>query len=218
MKELTSLDSIKYWLDAYSNPGSGDHFLGHGVVAQLLGEYHALRKELDEAKKVPFCRAEQIIENESIRNQLGVRADDHLYVRPPIVIDNKEHLKAIDALEDLLKVFKANNETEYKAYDKAKAVFDAQKSITAKESLCRQLTLAELKASDWRPINTAPENELILLASEFDGPGDWRIKCGLFYEGDWHVFGASWEPTMWQPLPDNPAGSVLRGEPTESEF
>lgn len=204
MKELTSLDSIKYWLDAYSSPESGDHFLGHGVVVQLLGEYYALRKELDRAKKVPFCRAEQIFENESIRTQLGVLADDHLYVKPCVVIDNKEHLKAIEALGELLNVFKPGNQIDAKAYERAKAIFDEQKSTAAKESLHRDLTLEELKASDWRPINTAPDNELILVAGELDGPGDWRIKCGIALEGIWHVFGASWEPTRWQPLPGNP--------------
>lgn len=204
MKELTSLDSIKYWLDAYSNPESGDHFLGHGMVVHLFQEYYDLRKELDQARKIPFCRAEQIFENESIRTQLGVRADDHLYVKPCVIVDNKEHLKAIDALGELLKVFKPDNQIEDKAYAKAKTVFDEQKSTAAKEILQRELTAAEIKASDWRPINTAPENELILLASEFDGPGDWRIKCGIVLEGVWHVFGASWEPKMWQPLPGNP--------------
>lgn len=65
-------------------------------------------------------------------------------------------------------------------------------------------------ASDpWQPIETAPADTILLLAAEFDHPGDWRIKVGykqVFDETDhqWHVFGASWIPTRWMPLPPTP--------------
>ena len=60
---------------------------------------------------------------------------------------------------------------------------------------------------EWQPIETAPMLKTVLLAVEFDGPGDWRIKCGSLYSNEWHVFGASWEPTHWMPLPKPPVSA-----------
>jgi uncharacterized protein with PIN domain len=31
------------------------------------------------------------------------------------------------------------------------------------------------------------------------------IKVGGYWDGRWNVFGASWEPTHWMPLPAPPA-------------
>lgn len=63
-------------------------------------------------------------------------------------------------------------------------------------------------SAEWQPIETAPGNEILLLAAEFDGPGDWRIKCG--YRDDengrgWKVWGSSWQPTRWMRMPAPPA-------------
>jgi hypothetical protein len=59
----------------------------------------------------------------------------------------------------------------------------------------------------WQHISTAPREELLLLAAEFDFPGDWRIKVGGYWNGQWNVFGASWTPTRWMPLPAVPGAS-----------
>lgn len=43
----------------------------------------------------------------------------------------------------------------------------------------------------------------VLVAAEFDGPGDWRIKVGgrnPEQRNGWWVFGASWVPQVWMPL------------------
>ena len=59
-----------------------------------------------------------------------------------------------------------------------------------------------LASTSWLPIDTAPRGgELMLLAGEMDGPGDWRIKVGGYWNGEWHIFGASWTPSRWMPLP-----------------
>lgn len=58
--------------------------------------------------------------------------------------------------------------------------------------------------SEWQSIETAPNNVAILVAVEFDGPGDWRIKIGAKQQGYWRIFGASWEPSHWMQLPDPP--------------
>lgn len=46
----------------------------------------------------------------------------------------------------------------------------------------------------------------VLVASEFDGPGDWRIKVGGLIRdtGEWYVMGASWTPSYWAELPVPP--------------
>jgi len=63
----------------------------------------------------------------------------------------------------------------------------------------------------WQPIETAPKDEVLLLAAEFHGPGDWRVKCGYFdaESGGWKVWGASWTPTLWMrpPLPGHEHGA-----------
>ena len=69
---------------------------------------------------------------------------------------------------------------------------------------------APQQADPWRPIETAPKDAVVLLAAEFDCPGDWRIKCGTWIpeEKAWRVWGASWIPTRWMPLPAPPATPV----------
>ena len=42
--EMQPLDTIRYWLDAYTSPASGQHFMGHGMVVAMLREYLALRQ------------------------------------------------------------------------------------------------------------------------------------------------------------------------------
>ncbi|WP_323807059.1 DUF551 domain-containing protein [Klebsiella pneumoniae] len=46
----------------------------------------------------------------------------------------------------------------------------------------------------------------VLVAKEFFGPGDWRRKVGhvRHEESGWNIYGASWEPTHWVPLPASP--------------
>lgn len=49
-------------------------------------------------------------------------------------------------------------------------------------------------------------SEDVLVATEFFAPGDWRRKVGHVRNdtGEWHVYGASWTPTYWMPLPAAP--------------
>jgi hypothetical protein len=42
--ERQPIDSIRYWLNAYSDRASGPHFMGHGIVVKMLGEYLAMRE------------------------------------------------------------------------------------------------------------------------------------------------------------------------------
>jgi hypothetical protein len=75
---------------------------------------------------------------------------------------------------------------------------------------------ASEREGDWQPIETAPRDQFLLLAAEFDGPGDWRIKMGEFRtkvsDYGWHIMGASWAPTRWMPLPADPDAQRLGRE------
>lgn len=46
----------------------------------------------------------------------------------------------------------------------------------------------------------------VLVAKEFFGPGDWRRKVGHVRHEDsgWYIYGASWTPTHWMPMPAAP--------------
>lgn len=62
----------------------------------------------------------------------------------------------------------------------------------------------------WIPVSERmPEgSEEVLCTKEFDGPGDWRKKVGYWLAGKWTVYGASWTPTHWMPLPAAPKQEV----------
>ncbi|EPC1463924.1 DUF551 domain-containing protein [Cronobacter sakazakii] len=68
------------------------------------------------------------------------------------------------------------------------------------------------ESAGWIPCSERmpPEKTGVLVATEFDGPGDWRMKWGTRVPGHpdekngWLIPGASWAPSHWQPLPGPP--------------
>lgn len=91
-------------------------------------------------------------------------------------------------------------EYEPRAYKQRKPLFARPVPAEAQQA-------EPVRLNEWQPIETAPGNEILILATEFDGPGDWRIKCG--YRDDenkrgWKVWGASWKPTRWIKMPEPP--------------
>ncbi|AUW07805.1 DUF551 domain-containing protein [Klebsiella michiganensis] len=64
----------------------------------------------------------------------------------------------------------------------------------------------------WIPVSERMPDDSsdVLCTAEFDGPGDWRRKVGYWHEGKWVVYGASWMPTHWMPLPAAP--QEVKGE------
>lgn len=67
---------------------------------------------------------------------------------------------------------------------------------------------APLDDGEWRTMESAPKERMVLMAAEFDCVGDWRIKVGGWHDaGHWFVCGASWTPTMWRDLPPPPKAS-----------
>lgn len=69
---------------------------------------------------------------------------------------------------------------------------------------------SQVTPDGWIPVSERiPEgSEEVLCTKEFDGPGDWRKKVGYWHEGKWVVYGASWTPTHWMPLPAAPQQEV----------
>lgn len=60
--------------------------------------------------------------------------------------------------------------------------------------------------------NILPPKDLpVLVAKEFFGPGDWRIKIGGINEDEdtgWKVFGGSWIPSHWAYTPEPPSKEI----------
>lgn len=95
-------------------------------------------------------------------------------------------------------------------------------AVIAKYESCRAAMLAAAPQSPgsepatvpgkWIPVSERmpDDNSDVLCTAEFDGPGDWRRKVGYWHEGKWVVYGASWTPTHWMPLPAAP--QELKGE------
>jgi len=73
------------------------------------------------------------------------------------------------------------------------------------KNLTKFAELTKAHATQWQPIETAPKQDILLLACAFDNKDDWRIKCGGYWDEKWNIFGGSWQPTHWQhlPLPPN---------------
>ncbi|HHS9562791.1 TPA: DUF551 domain-containing protein [Klebsiella michiganensis] len=83
--------------------------------------------------------------------------------------------------------------------------------ISEYEAMCATVNSGEW-SQRWIPVSERmPEgSEEVLCAKEFDGPGDWRKKVGYRLAGKWTVYGASWTPTHWMPLPAAP--QEVKGE------
>lgn len=61
----------------------------------------------------------------------------------------------------------------------------------------------------WQGIASAPKDGLVLLAcvgwpAAAAKKALWPVKVGGWWAGGWNIFGASWEPTHWMPLPPAP--------------
>ena len=63
--------------------------------------------------------------------------------------------------------------------------------------------LNNIPKNDWQPIETAPDDRLILLGL-FPHPGfiEMPRKVGGWWDDKWNIFGGSWTPTHWVELPE----------------
>ncbi|ENZ7725889.1 DUF551 domain-containing protein [Klebsiella aerogenes] len=71
---------------------------------------------------------------------------------------------------------------------------------------CKTIVRICAELAGWIPVSERMPDDSgdVLCTAEFDGPGDWRKKVGYWHEGKWVVYGASWTPTHWMPLPAAP--------------
>lgn len=70
-----------------------------------------------------------------------------------------------------------------------------------------------VEGDGWLPIESAPKDKMLLLACANWAPveklgREVPIKVGYRSFGRWTVFGASWTPTHWRPLPSAPSQEV----------
>ncbi|MDV2903102.1 DUF551 domain-containing protein [Phytobacter diazotrophicus] len=74
------------------------------------------------------------------------------------------------------------------------------------------LSAAPPVSDGWIPVSERlpPLKTGVLVATEMDGPGDWRMKWATRVPehpdaiNGWLIPGASWTPSHWHPLPDAP--------------
>ncbi|NIH74462.1 hypothetical protein FHV99_001669 [Ochrobactrum sp. P20RRXII] len=71
----------------------------------------------------------------------------------------------------------------------------------------------KVEGDGWLPIESAPKDKMLLLACANWAPveklgREVPIKVGYHSFGRWTVFGASWTPTHWRPLPSAPSQEV----------
>ncbi|HBX2743274.1 TPA: DUF551 domain-containing protein [Klebsiella pneumoniae] len=88
-----------------------------------------------------------------------------------------------------------------------KQVWDAMLAAAPHDTpTLNSLQSVDSVADRWIPVSERMPDDSsdVLCTAEFDGPGDWRRKVGYWHEGKWVVYGASWMPTHWMPLPASP--------------
>lgn len=77
------IETIRYWLNAYSDPASGDHFMGHGMVVVMLREYLAMRLAALTAAPEKLAPAPQQAETRKPRGQVSaVFLSEHKMAEP----------------------------------------------------------------------------------------------------------------------------------------
>lgn len=132
------------------------------------------------------------------------------YVAPPgyvmVPIDLLSELRDWDhpEIEKYCEMWKGRRDSELPALRKVIADADAMVAAAPQPQNAQQ-NIPEI-IPGWIPVSERmPEgSEEVLCAKEFDGPGDWRRKVGYLLAGKWTVYGASWTPTHWMPLPASP--------------
>ncbi|EOI3576215.1 DUF551 domain-containing protein [Cronobacter turicensis] len=173
---------------------------GLGIVA--MDELLALRKERERAEPVyqfiynnPYEEgyAEWLDCNKDYFNGVPEDCRRILYTAPPAPVVPGDWLPFDPQIAE---------------YEQMMEAEQAQADTTSQqfESLVGKAVSGWIPCSERLP----PEKTGVLVATEFDGPGDWRMKWGTRVPGHpdakngWFIPGASWDPSYWQPLPEPP--------------
>ncbi|EIZ9234952.1 DUF551 domain-containing protein [Cronobacter sakazakii] len=160
----------------------------------LARELLALRKERERAEPVYQCMddgkwydTEKRLYDEVKENGNECRV---LYTAPPVADDSLPYDPQIAEYEQMMEAEQSQSDTTSQPL----------------ESLAGKAPDGWISCSERMP----SENTGVLVATEFDGPGDWRMKWGTRVPGHpdakngWFIPGASWTPSHWQPLPEPP--------------
>ena len=90
--------------------------------------------------------------------------------------------------------------------------WEEEHKTTLREQIDAAMAAAPKAPDGWIPVSERmpPCETGVLVATEMDGPGDWRMKWATYVPehpdaiNGWFIPGASWTPTHWQPLPEPP--------------
>ncbi|EPP6261685.1 DUF551 domain-containing protein [Cronobacter sakazakii] len=181
---------------------SGDMEVWYSESQAMARELLALRKEREKAEPVAWVPKSQL---DLLKKFRMVEADmssmqrfdeTPLYTAPPAPTD------------------KPKSEMSQKAEQLVRDTTALAEKLSAEADTTSQQfeSLAGKAVGGWIPCSERmpPENTGVLVATEFDGPGDWRMKWGTRVPGHpdakngWLIPGASWTPSHWQPIPEPP--------------
>ena len=195
---------------------------GLGVVA--MDELLALRKERERAESFicPKCGNTGLADSGGVQpwgEPILIECD---CTAPPApgADDSLPYDPQIAEYEQMMEAEQAQADTTSQQFESLASVKQPSSNLAATSRASRDSddnsspdSQTTIKQSDgWIPCRERmpPENTGVLVATEFDGPGDWRMKCGTRVPGHpdakngWFIPGASWTPSHWQPLPEPP--------------
>ncbi|MDT3611993.1 DUF551 domain-containing protein [Cronobacter sakazakii] len=192
--------SVRYRLLAKIHDGSESQAWEESAL--IVEELLALRKERERAEPVAYRYRFRptreaagkwiLVDTLEEANPLPKYEIQPLYTAPPAPV-------ADDSLPF---------DPQIAEYEQMMEAEQAQADATSQqfESLAGKAVGGWIPCSERMP----PEKTGVLVATEFDGPGDWRMKWGTRVPGHpdskngWLIPGASWTPSHWQPLPEPP--------------
>ncbi|QWR81239.1 DUF551 domain-containing protein [Cronobacter sakazakii] len=192
--------SVRYRLLAKIHDGSESQAWEESAL--IVEELLALRKERERAEPVAYRYRFRptreaagkwiLVDTLEEANPLPKYEIQPLYTAPPAPV-------ADDSLPF---------DPQIAEYEQMMEAEQAQADATSQqfESLAGKAVGGWIPCSERMP----PEKTGVLVATEFDGPGDWRMKWGTRVPGHpdskngWLIPGASWTPSHWQPIPEPP--------------
>ncbi|EKY3088542.1 DUF551 domain-containing protein [Cronobacter dublinensis] len=200
----------------------------------MATELLALRKERERAEPVAWlvCGSKTFkdrtastreVAEQAVKDRKDGSSIKPLYTAPPAPSADDDSLPydtQIAEYEQMMEAEQTQADTTSQQFEslasvKQQSSKDAATSKASRDSDANSSPDSQttIKQSDgWIPCSERmpPENTGILVATEFDGPGDWRMKWGTRVPGHpdakngWFIPGASWTPSHWQPLPEPP--------------
>ena len=203
-------------------------------VMSMATELLALRKERERAEPVAWlvCGSKTFkdrtastreVAEQAVKDRKDGSTIKPLYTAPPAPSTDDDSLPydpQIAEYEQMMEAEQAQADTTSQQFESLASVKQPSSNLAATSRASRDSddnsspdSQTTIKQSDgWIPCRERmpPENTGVLVATEFDGPGDWRMKCGTRVPGHpdakngWFIPGASWTPSHWQPLPEPP--------------